>query len=490
MRRLEITPEEAAAELLRRRFARKSMLGFTCFTKPDYQVNWHHRLLCAVCDDLVEGRSLRGLVFQPPRTGKSEIVSRRLPPYWLGRNPDSEVIGTSYSADLAHRMSRDVQRVMESIEYTQLFGSLLPVKGTSARARRSDYFELVEPHHGRYRAAGVGGGITGMGMSLGIVDDPVKDRMQANSPRVRDAVWEWFTSTFMTRAAKDCRVLVTMTRWHRDDLAGRLMRLAETDPKADQWQVLCLPAVLDRPREGDPRQLGEALWPERFPLSRLEKTKAASLGDWFALYQQDPTAEGGSEWGDDYFGPSIYFDEWPSDIVMRVTTLDPSKGRTDRSDYSAIIDAGLAADGTIYVDADLSRRSTSRIVEDLLGHVRAWVPSVVDVETNQYQELLADEVLRQASLQGLPVPVRYVENTLPKITRIRRLGPFLGNGLIKFRAESPGTRLLVEQLREFPNGAHDDGPDALDMAVQAIYSLIGQQQHNDSLAGAATLGWS
>jgi len=290
----EVSDEDPAALL-----ARERMEAFVRLTFPGYEWGWHHRLLCSRLDDLVAGRITRLMVFMPPRHGKSELVSRRLPAFILGRDPDASLIACSYSSDLASRMNRDVQRIIDSDEYrrifpgTRLYGKNVRTIADGAYLRNSDIFEVVG-HRGVYRSAGTGGGITGMGFDVGIIDDPIKNRADAESATVQRGLWEWYTSTFYTRKAPRARILLTLTRWHVNDLAGRLLDLAANDPRADQWVVIDFPALCDRIAADDPRQTGEALWPARYPLDELERMRAG-MGeyDWLALMQQRPPASMG-----------------------------------------------------------------------------------------------------------------------------------------------------------------------------------------------------
>ena len=285
--------------------ARSTLLDFTLYTKPDYEVNWHHRLIASHLDRFVAGEIKRLMIFLHPRSGKSEQVSRRLPAYIFGRNPDANIIAAAYSSDLAERMNRDVQRIMDGPEYhtlfpdTQLYGSNVRTTSQGTWLRNSDIFEIVG-RRGVYRGAGVGGGIMGMGFHYGIIDDPYKDHEEANSPTVREARWEWFWSSFYTRQAKNAGILLTMTRWHEDDLAGRLLKLAKSDPNAEQWVVLSIPAIAEEPgpdipprHPDDPRKPGEAMWPSHFPLSFLSTMEASNNYQFNALYQQRPRAREG-----------------------------------------------------------------------------------------------------------------------------------------------------------------------------------------------------
>lgn len=235
----------------------------------------------------------------------------------------------------------------------------------------------------------------------------------------------------------------------------------------EEWETISLPAFA---AADDPlgRAAGEPLWPERFDGAALERIRGVvGPRTWSALYQQTPSLEGFAEWPAELFGPSIWFDAWPADLHLRVVSLDPSKGKRDGyGDYSAIVKVGVCSRGIAWVDADLERRPVPRMIEDVLKHVSEFQPQVVVVESNQFQELVGVELGRLVTERGFSTTVFPLENHLPKVTRIRTLGPRLTSGKLKFRAGSPGARMLVEQLQEFPLGSHDDGPDALEMALR------------------------
>jgi len=445
---------------------------------PDYRPSWHHQVIARAIHDMVHADSRRLIISVPPRHGKSELVSRRLPAWILGNLPDTSIIATSYSADLASRLNRDVQRIIDSEAYQKLFPDTRLNDSNSRTVagsylRNSDVFEVVG-HKGCYRSSGVGGGITGMGAHWLIIDDPIKNREEADSPTIRQNIWDWYTSTLYTRQQQDARILVVMTRWHAEDLAGKLITLARDDTRADQWQVIELPAIAEHHRPAyDPRSEGEALWEDLFPIRKLEQMRA-SIGDyeWAALYQQRPRAGGGVEWPESYFAEDIWFDEWPASIQTRVIGVDPSKGSSSRhGDYSAIVRLGRATDGKLFVEADLARRSSEAIVDSTLEAQGDFRADAIAFESNQFQELLAVQLQKKAIEAGFPVPVVQVHNTINKAVRIRRLGPYLGQKLFRFKAASPGTKLLVEQLRDFPVAAHDDGPDSLEMALRVMIDM-------------------
>jgi len=465
----------AARELLCRRRARTSLIDFTTYTKPDYQVWHHHRLLAGYVDRLLAGEITRLMVFMPPQHGKSELVSRRLPAFAFGRNPDERIIACSHTDALSGAMNRDVQRIMDSDDYHALFPATrlasrnVKTSAFGASKRTSDLFEIVG-REGQYRSAGVGGSITGMPCTLGIIDDPIKSREQADSPAYRERLWEWYANDFYSRLGKHARVLLTHTRWHRDDLAGKLLaKQAERD--ADQWTVLNLPAIAgDRPKTiGDDREPDEPLWPDFKNREDLETIRHQDAKAYAALYQQDPAAGSSAEWPGEFFGDWIWCDaeHWPKDFDLRVVTVDPSKGGKDKKhDYSAIVFVGVSK-GLVYVDADLDRRPPHEIVRATIRMCERYQPDLLGIEANQFQELLVDEFERVSQNRfSLRWPTFKIQSRINKEVRIRRLGPYLVNRELRFKADSPGCRLLVEQLMDFPMADHDDGPDALEMAVR------------------------
>lgn len=463
----------AVRELWRRR-ARAELLAFTTWTFPDYEPYWHHKLIAEALDRWRWGEWPQLILCMPPRHGKTELVSRRLPALILGQDPDARIMMAAHTAALAEANSRDVQRIIESPEYQKLFRLQLPGRGLRAgRYKRTDsHFEI--PHRKGYlRAVGVGGSITGFGFDYGIIDDPIKSAEEAESEVYRERVWEWFTRDFWTRRAKGARVLVTMTRWHMDDLVGRILKLKGKG--LGRWRVISLPAIApDDPAEYDRRGPGEALWPEFLPLAELEEIRAADPRGFAALYQQNPLEAGGTEWPAGYFGEWLWVpaEEWPDrkDFSALVMAIDPSRGREDAaSDYAAIVWVGLhKRSGLVYVDADLAVRPPTETLDRALDLFDQLRPDFVGVETNQFQLLFAQELERRGKAGfSVRLPVVYIANYLPKILRIRRLGPWLAGRELRF-ATSAGAKLVVEQLKQFPEGPHDDGPDALEMALRIL----------------------
>jgi predicted phage terminase large subunit-like protein len=462
-----ITSAMAARELLRRREARRSMLAFTTYTKPDYETNWHHEVLCDHLDKLFTGEIRRLMVFMPQRQGKSELVSRRFPAYVFGRLPKASVMGCSYGADLSSRMNRDVQRIIDAPEYlrlfpeTKLYGKNVRAMADGSYLRNSDIFEIVD-YLGVYRSAGVGGGITGMGFDFGIIDDPVKDPKDAESEVVRESLWEWYTGAFWTRQAPDARILLTMTRWHEDDLAGRLLEMAKSDPKADQWTVLKLPGVCeDETPEYEQRRLGEALWPKRNDLPYYAAMKAHNARQYEAMSQQNPTAREGQMFK---VGKFEIVDAAPRQ-ARRVRYWDKA-ATSGGGDWTAGVRIA-EADGIYYVE-DVRRGQWSTDERD--GEIKLTAQTDgVDVRIGGEQEPGASG--KDMKLSFIRLLAGYSVTCEPASgSKEVRADPFssqVNAGNVRL-VKGDWNKAFIEELRPFPQGKHDDQIDGASGAFNLL----------------------
>lgn len=292
-------------EELLRRDAVQHFPVFLSYIQPNYDRQPFHTLIAMKCQQLIDGTLGKSglMLFVPPQHGKSEIVSRRFPAWALGRNPSIKIVGASYSSDLAQQFSRTIQRTIDSDEYGAIFkettlgrGHTQSHQSTRGWLRNVDLFETVG-YGGFYKAVGVGGSLTGTPADIGIIDDPIKDALQASSQTYRDRLWDWYTDVFLTRLHNDSKQILIQTRWHTDDLAGRLL-----EREGDKWEVVSIPAICEVEHDGgwSKRHVGEALWEERHSRERLLEVQQRSPRTFAALYQQHPTIDGGnivkSEW--------------------------------------------------------------------------------------------------------------------------------------------------------------------------------------------------
>jgi predicted phage terminase large subunit-like protein len=253
----------------------------------------------------------------------------------------------------------------------------------------------------------------------------------------------------------------------------------------EEWQELY--AQVERPdaaqaarrffeeRRAEMEAGAQLLWPEREDLYALMCLRAEGGASAFDREKQGlPASDDLCEWPEAYFGGHIWFAAWPAELLIKTMALDPSKGAGDRrGDYSALVLLGMDQGGLIYVEGDLARRPTPQMIADGVELYRRFQPAAFCIETNQYQELLGGEFEREFQRRGLyGASVWSMVNRANKRVRIRRLGPLLAARRLRFKLDSPSTRLLVEQLRAFPAGDHDDGPDALEMAWRLAEELL------------------
>ena len=285
-----------------RRKARNNFHTFLNYCNPLYDRHWFHTLIAQKCQELLEGKIKKMMLFVPPQHGKTEIVSRLFPAFAFGKNPNFKIVGCSYSSDLAGSISRSVQRYMDSDEYSSLFPNTF-LAGRNNRAtshgylRNVDVFEPVNST-GFYKAVGVATGFTGTPADIAIIDDPVKDAIEAYSSTYRERVWEWYVNVLLTRLHNDSKQLLIMTRWHDDDLAGRILK-----HEGDEWEVVIFPAIKENNNNPlDIRQIGESLWEDKHSLEKLRKMEKISPRTFSSLYQQRPTIDGGNIIKSEWFG--------------------------------------------------------------------------------------------------------------------------------------------------------------------------------------------
>lgn len=285
---------------VRAELARRNMLDFVQYVKPNYHANWHHVMLCNYLDKFVRGEINRLMVFMPPQHGKSELVSRNLPAFILGKNPKAKIVLASYSSDLSSSFNRDCQRIIDSRQYkeifpdTQLNSTNIVTVAKGNWLRNSDIFETVG-NGGFLKTTGVGGSLTGTPADFAIIDDPVKDSVEAMSSTYQYRNWNWYNDVLYTRIHNDTSILVTQTRWDVNDLSGKLLQSMQ-DGSGENWTVLCLPAIkTDVTDMTDPREVGEALWPEQHSKEKLLQVRSQSIRTFESLYQQNPkpTQSGG-----------------------------------------------------------------------------------------------------------------------------------------------------------------------------------------------------
>ena len=300
---------------------KEEFLAFTRYTKEDYLVNWHHRILCKKLNDFAYGRIKRMMVFMPPQHGKSELTSRRLPAFMLGLNPNLRIALCAYNSTFASKFNRQVQRIMTEVTYNEVFPETrlnsknVATDSKGAYLRNSEQFEVVGKN-GSFLSVGVGGGITGNPVDIALIDDPIKGAEEAGSQTYREKVWEWYTTELETRLHNNSQILITLTRWNVDDIAGRILENSKL-PNSRDWEVVVFPRIkVDNSNPDDPREIGEALWPEVHSMQSALEARQRNPVKFEALQQQDPRVmEAGSE----------FYKSFNNDIHTGKVAYDPSQ---------------------------------------------------------------------------------------------------------------------------------------------------------------------
>ena len=444
---------------LEKRVALGSPAGYAgVVSRYQWKLVPHLKILNNLLLKVARGEIKRLMVFMPPRHGKSELISRYFPAWYLCRFPDNRIILTSYESEFAASWGRKTRDTL--IEASEYIHPDITVNPESSSASRWDLLGRA----GGMVTAGAGGPITGRGGHVIIIDDPVKNAEEAHSRTIRDRTWEWYRSTLYTRLEPGGTIILIMTRWDEDDLAGRILRdSAET---GERWDVLCLPAIAE---ENDPlgRAPGEPLWAERFSRAELDRIRL-SLGTywWNALYMQRPLPPGGEVFKREWFS---IVDDYPRDAKL-VRFWDMA-GTSGSGDYT--VGALLAyKDGILYV---------------------------VDVARGQWSPHEVEQIVRQsAETDGRTVPVRieeeggasgkalvhtYITRVLPGWD-VRGCRPLSGKEQrampLSALAEAGNLRLVrgrwnrefIDEFTAFPHGEHDDQVDAVSGGYAEIITNI------------------
>jgi predicted phage terminase large subunit-like protein len=348
-----------------------------------------------------------------------------------------------------------------------------------------------------------------------IVCDDLQNDNHISSASLREASKQWFHGTLLKAGTTQTNIVNLATALHREALALELhespgwtsarfsaIQSWPTNTSLwDEWETIYCDADKSTSRLAA-REFYEqnrsamhagavVLWPEVEDLYTLMQMRVESGRTAFEREKQgSPVDPELCEWPESYFAEHIWFDRWPSDLTVRVVALDPSKGSdAHRGDYSAFVLVGIGRAGVIYVEADMARRPTPQMVADGAALCRRFRPDAFGVEANQFQELLCNELAAEfARLDMTYIVPSAIHNHVGKLVRIRRIGPHLSLRRLRFLSSSPSTRLLVNQLRDFPAGAHDDGPDALEMALRLAEDVWHGRTTNDGLGDRLPVG--
>ena len=439
--------------------ARRDPVSYACIQNSSYEPSVFHWLIGKKLCDVVKGKIKRLIILIPPRHGKSELCSKIFPPWYLGyRNGEQRsIIAASYAARLAHTFGRAGRNIVRNPLYREVFGvGIDRALGTSTN-------EWALTNENTYSAAGVGGGITGFGASIFLIDDPIKDRKQANSAVYREALKDWYKEVALTRLTPDGAMIIIMTRWHYDDLVGWL--LTEPEWASENFTVIKLPAIQTEhdlsERLYDTRKVGEALWPERFSRKQLDKI-AEGLGPvaFNCLYQQDPTIEGGQVLNINdlrMYKP----EEKPESFQRIVSSWDTAFENKSTSDYSV---------GTIWGDTGKNyyllhvirvRNRFPQLKKLMIKTHKQWNEDTILIEAKASGKDLIYELREETSL-----PIQSVNPVVDKVSRAAAISGRVEAGRVFIPDRAPWLRTFLTELEHFPAVDHDDQVDSFTQAIR------------------------
>ncbi|MEI7771350.1 MAG: terminase family protein [Chloroflexales bacterium] len=450
---LDALKERARREQRRRRREKLRATPLQDWLKevtPTFNWEWPHLVYIQnQLNRITSGEITKLMIFVPPRHGKSELATIRYPVYRMERDPSTRVLLGSYNQDLANLFSRQARSLANT---RGLLGSGI---------RAQEEWEIRGG--GSFRAASSrGGGATGRGANLIVIDDPIRSREDANSPLFRQKTWEWYTNDIYTRREPDGAIIIILTRWHEDDLAGRIL----ASPDGPNWTVCSLPAEAEE-NDAIGREVGEALCPDRFDVAALREIKVVMGVDYFALYQQRPVAEEGAlykrEWFD--YAPAPRTPEGEYDFEQIVQAWDTASSET--GDYSVCVTAGVKENHAHVLNVYRSRLETPDLLRQVKNQAERWHPDVLMVEDASSGIAVIQMLRRETRLPILGV----APNRGGKLAHAKANLPYLEGGRVSFCA---GAYLpeFERELLSFPSGRYDDQVDALNVCLSRIFSAV------------------
>jgi predicted phage terminase large subunit-like protein len=439
---------DAAVELLARKNAQTSLVAYIGYCEVGFVPALHHRLLIAHLEAVERGECRRLMLCLPPGSGKSSYTSCVFPAWYLGRHPESSVIAASHTQELADRFGRRVRNFYSSAAHRNVFAV-----GIAADSMAAARWETGRG--GEYFAAGVGGSITGRRADLGIIDDPVRGREDADSERSRETTWQWYVNDFLPRLKPGASQVVVGTRWHEDDFLGRLL-----ERERDDWRVLELPMEA-LPNDPLCREVGERLWPEWFTPEMVEQAKRDPRA-WNALYQQQPASETGDYFKSKWFGT---YQELPTEAAKYgASDYGVSEGKGDFTEHGIF---AVDAQSNLYIlDWWRGQTSADRWVESQCDLIIKHAPVCWFGESGVIRRAVEPYLLRRMNERRAFARLEWLPSMAEKTARCRPFQALASMGKVFLPERSVWKADLLGQLLRFPAGKYDDGVD--------VCSLIGR----------------
>ncbi len=448
--------------------ARKHLLSFTAFTFPSFTPAPFHERYYQLLTDFAFGKVKKLMIFMPPQHGKSEGATRRLPPFLLGRNPELKIAITSYNTTKARKFNREIQRIMDDPTYHQLFPkTILASRNMSTTyLRNADECEVVS-HQGGFKTLGVGGALTGEPVDVLILDDLYKDALSAWSPIVREHVADWYDTVASTRLHNNSQQLIVFTRWHPDDLAGRLLSHEGTYHPKDNpqgWQVVLYPAIkVGAPSPFDPRTEGEPLWAQRHSLNKLLATRVRNPQVFESLYQQNPQPQEGLM----YESFNEYTDLPNDPLAITKAYVDTAD---TGSDYLCAIIYKETPQANYLLDILYTQEPMEYTEQALASLLTRYQVQECIIESNNGGRVFARNVQARALKQGNDLThFRTCYQTQNKATRIFTYSAAVQHLTLMpqgWRERFPAFAKAITSYLKADTNPHDDAPDALTGTIE------------------------
>ena len=436
---------------------RGDLISFTEEMMPGYECAKHHRLIADKLMAVERGEIKRLMIFMPPRSGKSTLASIYFPSWYIGKNPTRQIITASYSGKLSEQFSRKVRNTVGNANYTDFF----PTVSLSADSKAKDMWHTSQ--EGVYIAVGVQGAATGNGADLLLIDDPVRDAAEADSELIRDKVWDWFSTVAYTRLQPNGAIVVIMTRWHEDDLSGRL--LEDMEEGGQQWDILRLPAIAEHD-DVLGRKIGEALWPEWYPINVLEETrdllnKKAGQRFWSAMYQQNPVPDDG-----DFFKAEWirYYDDRPKTEELTIYATSDYAVTDKGGDFTVHMVFGIDQNANIYVlDCYRAQASSDEWIEVQISMMKEWKPIEWVGERGQIESSVGPFLRQIMKERGAYCNINSLPSIQSKTQRAQSIRGRTAMGKLYFPRKTAWTNDIVSEMMHFPRGKNDDCIDTLSL---------------------------
>jgi len=499
-----VTLDQARYELVLKRLiavldAEQGMLAFTRLMMPvpnyhadpdytRYDAQRFHRVICAALEELEAGRYKRLIINLPPRHGKTQLASKMFPAWFMGRNPEKSLIFGTYNEKYGQDIGRAVREIMVSPAYLQVFPNTV-LRDDSQAADR-----LEVDGGGIMAFVGRGGTTTGRGGDVLIIDDPLKDRQEADSPTIRDTLWTWFTQVIASRLMDQTgRIMLIQTRWHQDDLVGRL-----TDPQnsyydpeeAAEWKVIDLPALAIEASDTLRRKEGEALWPGRFGREFLLGVQRRDARGFSALYQGKPSPAGGTFFSVDWL-QTYRPNDLPS-ALRHYAASDHAVSLKQVADKTCLIVVGVDEHDDIWVLPDLIWRNMTaeQTTEAMLRMMRAYKPMFWWAERSHISKSIGPFLRKRMLETQTFCSLIEMQPIADKQTRAQSIQGRMSMRKVHFPERAPWWPSAREQLLRFPFDAHDDFVDALAYIGLGLTLQVGMHKvQRDPEKTEGTFGW-